>query len=581
MPNWNIDTPDPEYVQGLGPPPPPNTRTPEVGSLIRELKDQQYISLDTETTGLSNYKDYPLYWSIAWGNRRIALHASTLPQFKEIFNDPLKRWIFANAKFDMHMLANYGTPLAGEAHCVQVMDSLIREEEPHDLKYMANIHLGHRWKSFQDTFGKISVKKGVSAEDVIRKAEATDMGQLIEYASMDAWGTWELYWIFKKQLEAEPVYSLYCNTPPYLRTLFDIFIKVEMPYTRVLWEMERKGVLIDMEKVNALSPKLLSDEEELSRQIVKESIKQLKDALRNLTSEQLAELPERTVQLLNGLVRLNPKSTDQLRHYFFDQPEEGGLGLVPINKTKGGKKGIRVASVDQDTLEKLAEVNDVAQLILDFRSIDKLHSTYVSNMQYYADAQGRIHTTFHQDIARTGRLTSRDPNLQNIPNPENDKWLIRSVFIAPKDYTLLVFDYKQLEMRLLACAANDVAMQSVFLRNWDIHMGNVSLMWGIPYDDIVDAKKMDKMIKDGKAPKSALTEYMAQCLAYRRQVKEIGFGQPDSQAEVKPAQNGETYRLNAHGNPVLPNLMGSVSTWEVTLPQQKGLAQGSHSPCFC
>jgi len=179
-------------------------------------------------------------------------------------------------------------------------------------------------------------------------------------------------------------------------------------------------------------------------------------------------------------------------------------------------------------------------------------------------------------------LTRVDRNTrQNIPNPENDKWKIRSVFIAPKDYTLLVFDYKQLEMRLLACAANDVAMQSVFLRNWDIHMGNVSLMWNIPYEDIVEAKKMDKLIKDEKAPKSALTEYMAQCLAYRRQVKEIGFGQPASQAEVKLAQNGETYRLSAHGNPVLPNFMGSVSTWGSALPQQKSQAQGSHSPSFC
>ena len=313
MPNWNISAPAPEYVQGLGPPPPSRTPTPNVDSLIRELRDQPYIAIDTETTGLSNYKDYPLYWSLAWGKRRITLHASTLPMFTSIFNDPLKRWILANAKFDMHMLANYGTPLYGEVHCIQVMDSLLFEEEHHALKQMANRLLDYTWKDFQDTFGRISKKKGISAEDVIRIAEQENMGLLIEYASMDAWGTWELYWLLREKLDKEPTYSLYHDSPPYLKTLLDIFIKIEVPYTTVLWSMERKGVLIDMERVNALSPKLLSDAEDLQRQMVKECRKELLQAWSYLTLEQKLAIPELMQKIVEGSMRLNIKSPLQLR----------------------------------------------------------------------------------------------------------------------------------------------------------------------------------------------------------------------------------------------------------------------------
>lgn len=178
------------------------------------------------------------------------------------------------------------------------------------------------------------------------------------------------------------------------------------------------------------------------------------------------------------------------------------------------------------------------------------------------------------------RLTRTSRNIwQNIPRPENDKWRIREAFIAPPGYEIIAFDYQQLEMRLLAAAAQERDMIDIFLRGWDIHMGNASLMFGTDYDNLVLAKKIDKQVKQGELPSSAMTETVLQWLFQRNAAKTIGFGQPTSQAEVKPAQNGEPYGLNAYGNPVLPGAPGSVSTWGRRSPQCWGAsAQGSHSP---
>ena len=173
------------------------------------MEDQSHIAIDTETTGLSNWGDYPLYASVAWKGRRIAIHASVLPWIKKLLASNKILWLLANAKFDMHMLANFGTPLQGIVHCIQVMHAQLFAEVSHKLKDMARQLLDYTWKDFQDTFGRISAKKGVSAEDVIRRAEREDMALLVEYACMDAFGTYELYWILKRMLEREPTYSLY------------------------------------------------------------------------------------------------------------------------------------------------------------------------------------------------------------------------------------------------------------------------------------------------------------------------------------------------------------------------------------
>jgi hypothetical protein len=124
----------------------------------------------------------------------------------------------------------------------------------------------------------------------------------------------------------------------------------------------------------------------------------------------------------------------------------------------------------------------------------------------------------------TGRLSSADPNLQNIPRPENDKWRLRNAFIPEPGNEIIAVDYEQLEMRLLAAGAMDRDMLAVFERNWDIHMGNAAMMYGVPYEDLVEAKNVDKQVKAGQLPESAMIDYVLKCITYRSDAKNIGFG---------------------------------------------------------
>lgn len=494
MAKWNIDVPSSEYYGPL-PHSPRGIQSRDVYSLIRELTYTREIAIDTETTGLSKWGDRVLYWSLAWGNRRCTLHASLLPFFQDIFNDPDKVWIFANAKFDMHMLANSGIGgihFAGKIHCTQVMHSLLFDQigQSHKLKDMAKQLLGWRWSDFQDTFGKI--RKGFSPAELIKKAEAENFPLLVEYAANDAWGTLGVYRDLKPRLEAAYTHSLFRTKPPYIETLWDLFHKVEAPYTKVLWKNERNGILIDQAYMQSIGPQAVTEIETIEREITKNV----------------------------GWI-LNPKSTKQLIQYFVKQ-----RGYKPLKMTKGGASGVRSPSMDTGFLQHLADNlgDPVAKLLLEHRNLVKLKGTYIDGLSNLMDPYGRIHTQFNQDIARTGRLSSSDPNLQNIPNVDKDKWRLRGAFIAGPGNALVVADYSQLEMRLLACASLQPEMIQIFYEGKDIHMGNASMMYGTPYDDLLEAKKIDKMVKQGELDPSAMTRYVEECLFQRASAKNIGFG---------------------------------------------------------
>lgn len=488
---WNIQVPKTEYYGPL-PLNPRGIQHLDVGPVIRELEDWRTIeiAIDTETTGLIIYKERVLYWSLAWGNRRCCIHVSLLPYFRHIFEDRRKTWIFANAKFDMHMLANMGIRILGTIHCTQVMHSLLFEEKPHGLKAMASQLLNWRWSDFQDTFGKI--RKDFGPEALMKKAEEENFPLLCEYAANDAWGTIGVYRDLKPRLESAVTHSLFRDMPPYIETLWDLFRKIEAPYTRVLWKNERNGILIDQEYLHRIKPLARKEIEHLEAQIVR----------------------------CAGWM-INVGSTKDLRQYFFDQRR-----YEPLKMTSGGQSGNRQASVDADFIQHIADEfgDPVAKMVLEHRNLSKLEGTYIEGINDFLDAYNRIHTRFNQDTARTGRLSSADPNIQNIPNVEKDKWRLRSAFIAPKGKKLIVADYNQLEMRLLAAASREEDMIGIFLRNWDIHMGNASMMMGIPYDELKYAKKVDKEVKEGKMDMGMLTSRVLLCLHARAAAKNIGFG---------------------------------------------------------
>lgn len=491
MATWNVDVPQSEYFGPL-PTNPRGVVSGDIHALIRELEDPSTveIAIDTETTGLVIFKEQVLYWSLAWGNRRCTLHACLLPYFFHIFADPRKIWIFANAKFDMHMLAQMGVHIAGRIWCTQVMHSLLFEESSHRLKDMAKHLLGWRWSDFQDTFGRLSVK--FTPLDSMQKAEQENFPLLVEYAANDAWGTLGVYRALRPMLEQAYTHSLFREIPPYIETLWDLFSKIEAPYTKVLWKNERNGILVNQDYLGSIGPQALFEIQTLEQNIVREV----------------------------GWL-MNVRSTADLQRYFIDQ-----CRYKPLKMTAGGQSGIKKPSMDAGFIEHCAEEygNRVANMILEHRNLTKLHGTYIEGIHELVDGRGRVHTKFNQDVTRTGRLSSVDPNLQNIPNIEKDKWKLRSAFIASPGMTLLVHDYNQLEMRLLAAASREPSMCDIFRRNWDIHMGNASMMMGIPYDELKEAKRIDKEVKEGKMHEAYLTQRVLQCLFARAAAKNIGFG---------------------------------------------------------
>lgn len=490
---WNIELPTAEFY---------TLQSHQLDGLVREVIDQPEVAIDTETTGLVSWKDRPLFWSMSWGNRRICMPAETLPAFSRAFGDRYKRWIFANAKYDTHILANVGIDIRGRLVDTQVMHALLYEEQPHNLEHMGKTLMSMHWKGLLDDWNK---KKFPSVGDHILDVFATNPNRLIEYASNDAYVTFKIYEKLKAELQAANTYTLY---PGLYGTLWDLFIRTEVPFTRVLWTCERNGLKIDVDYLKAKQGPAL---EELGR-------------------------TEREVNRLAGYM-LNPKSAPQLKDYFFKK-----LGLQPTKFTKGGKSGHVSASVDASFLEYYADTVPMAKLLLRHRDLEKVLGTYIKGVLERVDPNGYLHTRFNQDVARTGRLSSSDPNMQNWPKSEGDEFFLRGAVICEPDEEMIVGDYEALEMRLLAAAAGEQDMIKIFRNGWDIHMGNASLMYGIPYDDLVLAKKVDKEVKKeldeiakanlGPLDREAaiagahakMTAYFIKCLTARGDAKTIGFG---------------------------------------------------------
>lgn len=508
---WNIDLPEAEWY---------TANNPDLSALVEVIaEDVPILAIDTETTGLDTTSDVPLFWSLSWGERRICMPAETLHVFKPVLSDPRKKWILANAKFDQHILANVGLPLAGDLIDVQVMHSLLYEEQPHGLKYLASSLLGWEWADFTDTFrigkvGKLTelssptdVKKGGSfqtVQDAIMWAYYNDLPRLVEYASNDAYGTWKCYVELKKQLEGANIHSLYPET---YETLADYFFKLEVPFTRVLWSCERNGAYIDTSYLSHIAESVTTEMNRVERDIVKD---------------------------VGHPINLN--SPKELQKYLYQE-----LKLVPPKLTKGGKSGKRAPSVDAEALEELSYDNPIAHAIVGWRELDKLLGTYATGLTKHIGRDGRIHTKLNQSSARTGRLSSSEPNLQNIPNAENDKFKIRRAFIPGPGMTMIVADYDTLEMRLLACASMEQSMIDMIRAGKDIHMGNAELVFGkidgFDYAEIAAAKKTDKRVKNGELPESALTERMHFLLRRRKEIKATGFGLNYGMKEKKLARD--------------------------------------------
>ncbi|WP_341646862.1 DNA polymerase I [Thauera sp. SDU_THAU2] len=360
--------------------------------------------------------------------------------------DKLRPWLESdthaklgqNLKYDAHVLANHGITLRGIAHDTLLESYVLESDKSHDMDSLARRHLGLTTIPYTDVCGKGAKQIGF---DEVAVERAT------EYAAEDADVTLRLHRHLWPQLEAEP-------------RLAALYRDIELPVLRVLQQMERTGVLID--------PFLLAQHsEELGRRLHE----------LELQAHELAGQP------------FNLGSPKQLGEILF-----GKLGLPVVKKTATGQP-----STDEEVLEKLAEDYPLPKLLLEHRSLSKLKSTYADKLPRMVNpATGRVHTSFSQATAVTGRLSSSEPNLQNIPIRTPEGRRIRAAFIAPKDHLIVSADYSQIELRIMAHLSGDARLLEAFAHGEDVHRATASEVFGVPPAEVSsEQRRYAKVINFG------------------------------------------------------------------------------------
>jgi DNA polymerase-1 len=421
----------------------PAVTTPaQLDELVATLKAQTIFAVDTETTGLE--RDAQLCGlSFSWTEGQAvyvpvrspsaATHldeATVLAALKPVLEDETVLKCGHNLKFDAGVLLRGGAHLRGIAFDSMLASILIDPAQPgHKLDTLALSELGYQMIP-------ITALIGTGAEQL--SMEAVPLDQIVPYAAEDADVALRLYNKLMPMVEA-------MDLAPLLR-------QVEAPRVTVLAEMEANGVICDPEELLRQGAALGVRVDELRRQV--------------------KEIAGCEFQL---------DSTKQLAEVLFDK-----LGLTPGKKTKTGR------STDIEVLEKLAAQEDrsdlrttVPRLVIEYRQLNKLISTYLGNLRDAVDARtGRIHTTFHQLVAATGRLASQNPNLQNIPVRSDIGRQIRKAFLAPADHVLLCADYSQIELRVLAHLSEDPGLLDAFANDQDIHTAVAAQVFGVPAEEV-------------------------------------------------------------------------------------------------
>lgn len=350
---------------------------------------QTGLAVDTENTGLNNARDYPLMVSLSDGYRRFAMMADWAhhPAIKrDLLENPHIFKVGTKLKYDKHMLANIGINLAGDLRDTLVMDWLHDENRGesgrHGLKETAKDYLNLRMREFKDVFKLRKATKTQPAEtagEAIRRTMADPVARIeaIDYSGLDAYASMKVHNYLRDRLMVVEMYPG--------QTLWSYFLNKEVPYTTVLWNMERRGFPICTGYLRAQKTPILK------------TIKECNDAI---------------TQRVGHPVNLN--SPPQLQNLFFDR-----LQCSSIKKTKGGKTGVIKDSTDGDVLAEFARngsgpwpdiVKDLSKLILKHRKVAKVLGTYIEGILESVDNELRIHTTFNQHGTVTGRLSSSDPN---------------------------------------------------------------------------------------------------------------------------------------------------------------------------
>jgi len=420
---------------------------------LAKLNAAELTAFDTETTSLDQMEArlVGMSFAVAKGEaaylplaHRGAEQPTQLPFDATLAT--LKSWLESDAhlkvgqnlKYDAHVLLNHGIRLGGIAHDTLLQSYVLESDKSHDMDSLAKRHLGLTTIPYTDICGK-GAKQICFDEVAIDKAA--------EYAAEDADITLRLHRKLWSQVEATG-------------RLAPLYREIELPTMAVLLDMERTGVLID--------PFLLAQHsEELGRRLL--------DLERQ--AHELAGQP------------FNLGSPKQLGEILFIK-----LGLPVVKKTATGQP-----STDEDVLTQLAEDYPLPKLLLEHRSLAKLKSTYADKLPRMVNPKtGRVHTTFSQATAVTGRLASTDPNLQNIPIRTAEGRRIRAAFIAPRDHVIVSADYSQIELRIMAHLSEDARLLDAFARGEDVHRATAAEVFGVaPAEVSSEQRRYAKVINFG------------------------------------------------------------------------------------
>ncbi|MBC7489168.1 MAG: DNA polymerase I [Glaciimonas sp.] len=361
-----------------------------------------------------------------------------LAKMKPWLEDMTKLKVGQNLKYDSHIFANHGVTLRGIAHDTMLESYVFESHRPHDMDSMALRHLGHTTITFQEVCGKGATQ---ICFDEVEIARAT------EYAAEDADVTLRLHRNMWPHIESD-------------KKLRFIYEKIEVPTAVVLQKIERNGVLIDAGLLITQS---------------------------NALGKRMLDIEQQAYGLAGQLFNLN--SPKQLGEIFFEK-----LQLPIVKKTPSG-----APSTDEEVLQKLAEDYPLPKILLDYRSLSKLKSTYTDKLPRMVNLlTGRVHTNYAQAVAVTGRLSSNDPNLQNIPIRTAEGRRIREAFVAPENSVIVSADYSQIELRIMAHISGDENMLRAFAEGEDIHRATAAEIFSTMLQDVTsEQRRYAKVINFG------------------------------------------------------------------------------------